>query len=172
MLEAALTNDQPRFAREAALHWLSTYPGDLQVSLCYARALLAETKTAQALPILKGLCQADPEFVEAVVLLREAETTGGILISKNRSQNTLEGSRTDLAHSAMNTDTSASSSADWVDALLGPSGEAKRIQNNAGSTLHRIRKSLDTNDITAAEIELPQVLATKSDESAGSSHTS
>ncbi len=160
MLEAALTNDQPRFAREAALHWLSTYPGDLQVSLCYTRALLAETKTAQALPILKGLCQADPEFVEAVVLLHEAETTGGILISKNRSQNTLEVSRTDLAHSAMSTDTSASSSADWVDALIGPSGEAKRIQNNAGYTLHRIRKSLDTNDITAAEIELPQVLAT------------
>jgi hypothetical protein len=56
--------------------WLSTYPGDLQVRLLYARSLLAEDDQLlkqQARQILEEICLYDPEFVEAQKYLAKAQ---------------------------------------------------------------------------------------------------
>jgi hypothetical protein len=74
ILRAALSAHQYRFARQAALEWLSTYPGDLSASLYYGRALTGEQRLPQAKLVLQGLCRADPEFVEALEMLLNAET--------------------------------------------------------------------------------------------------
>lgn len=74
---AALMVKQFRFARQLVLDWLAIYPGDLQAGLYYAQALAGEElrfldgrKSAPERPrannILQGLCEADPEFLEAV----------------------------------------------------------------------------------------------------------
>ena len=66
---AGLAARQNPFARQAILHWLATYPGDLLAGLYYGRVLVSEGRLVQALPVLQGLCVADPEFTEAVELL-------------------------------------------------------------------------------------------------------
>lgn len=73
MLQAALSVNELRFARQAALSWLAAYPGDLTVNLLYARALMSSGLPEQALPVLERICQADPEDRPAVELLVQAE---------------------------------------------------------------------------------------------------
>lgn len=65
MLYAALDRGSYRFARQAALEWLSDYPGDLVVNLLLARAWLGEGNLNDASEILSRLIIADPEFSEA-----------------------------------------------------------------------------------------------------------
>jgi hypothetical protein len=65
LLSAGLTVRNYRFVREAALVWLSNFPGDLKIGWFYAQSLAGEGRYKQALPIFKGLCFADPEFKEA-----------------------------------------------------------------------------------------------------------
>jgi hypothetical protein len=72
LLNAALLSQEYRFSRQVSLQWLACYPGDLQISLIYAQALLGESSHQSAIPILKGLCQADPEYLEAVDILAGA----------------------------------------------------------------------------------------------------
>jgi hypothetical protein len=74
ILRAAVSAHQYRFARQAALDWLSTYPGDMSASLCYGRALAGEQRLPQAKLVLQGLYRADPEFVEALETLLSVET--------------------------------------------------------------------------------------------------
>lgn len=69
IVATALAAAENRFASEAIVQWLAAYPGDLQAGLLYARALLREGRSGQAGWVLHGLCQCDPEFVEAVDLL-------------------------------------------------------------------------------------------------------
>ncbi len=69
VIGAGLATKQNAFVRQAVLHWLATYPGDLQASLDYGRVLVSEGRLLQALPVLQGLSVADPEFIEAVELL-------------------------------------------------------------------------------------------------------
>jgi len=66
LLSAGLTVRNYRFVREAAMVWLSNFPGDLKIGWFYAQSLAGDGKYKQAMPILKGLCNADPEFKEAV----------------------------------------------------------------------------------------------------------
>lgn len=66
LIETALRLGEYKFARTAALEWLANYPGDLAVSLGYAQALTEDGQFEQALPILDGLCRADPEYSEAL----------------------------------------------------------------------------------------------------------
>lgn len=73
ILQAAVSSKAYPFAREAAMHWLAAFPGDLKVSLHYAQALMAENRYPQALAILTHVTGADPEFLEAVELLLQAE---------------------------------------------------------------------------------------------------
>jgi len=92
-LRTALTVGETRFARLAAVNWLSSYPGDLTVGLLHAQALIREgghgqTKSkeavsrnasiAKALPVLEGLCQTDPEFIEAQEMYLHALKTAGL----------------------------------------------------------------------------------------------
>lgn len=65
LLQAAIRASEFRFAREAALTWLAAFPGDLEAGLLYAEALMGENHPRQALTILEGLCQVDPEFLSA-----------------------------------------------------------------------------------------------------------
>jgi hypothetical protein len=65
MLNAALDSGSLRFARQAALAWLSTYPGDLGVQLLLAKAFHAEKMLDQARSTLSTLVKKDPEFLEA-----------------------------------------------------------------------------------------------------------
>jgi tetratricopeptide (TPR) repeat protein len=73
MLRAAIMAHEYRFAREAGLVWLAAFPGDLLVNLLYAQALLGEGRSRQALPVLHGLVQTDPEFLEATQALLKSE---------------------------------------------------------------------------------------------------
>jgi hypothetical protein len=65
ILETAIQVEDYRFARQVSLAWLAAFPGDLAVSLLRAQALIGEDHTRQALPVLKHLCQTDPEFLLA-----------------------------------------------------------------------------------------------------------
>jgi hypothetical protein len=69
IVAAGLAERKNIFARQAILHWLATYPGDLLAGLYYGRVLVSENRLVQALPVLQGLCVTDPEFTEAVELL-------------------------------------------------------------------------------------------------------
>jgi len=96
IVSAALSAGNHRFAREVVLSWLATYPGDMLAGLYYAQALVGENRTIQALPVLEGLCLADPEFVAAaetllrvVDMLPEATLSGspvGVGESGNRGR--------------------------------------------------------------------------------------
>ena len=72
VLSAALAVRNHRFVREAALAWLANFPGDLKIGWYYAQSLVGEGRASQALPILKGLYTADPEFIEAAESLLKA----------------------------------------------------------------------------------------------------
>ena len=82
ILRTAIDVGETRFARNTALSWLTAYPGDLNVSLLHAQALLRDrnnrggTNFARALPILEGLCQLDPEYLEAQELLAQCKVAG------------------------------------------------------------------------------------------------
>lgn len=82
LLNAGLAVRNYRFVRDAAMVWLSNYPGDLMVGWFYGQSLAGDGRYKQAIPILKGLCMADPEFEEPLVSLSmilsmpEADLTG------------------------------------------------------------------------------------------------
>lgn len=69
VVQNALACREYGFARQAILGWLAAYPGDLKAGLYYARALVGENRFPQALRVLRGLCAADPEYLEAVEAL-------------------------------------------------------------------------------------------------------
>ena len=64
LLDAAYTVRSFRFGRQAALAWLTIYPGDLHVNFIQAKLLLGEGKTGQALPLLDKLIRLDPEWAD------------------------------------------------------------------------------------------------------------
>ena len=66
LVRAGLQVKQYPFVRQAALTWLGTYPGDLEMGLIYAQALAGEGHDQLSLQIAQGLTTADPEFIEAV----------------------------------------------------------------------------------------------------------
>lgn len=72
MLRAALLTGELRFARQAALSWLAAFPGDLEVSLLQAQAMLAEGRSAQTISALEMICRKDPFFVDAYRALARA----------------------------------------------------------------------------------------------------
>jgi tetratricopeptide (TPR) repeat protein len=71
LLEAALYSRTYRFARQAAITWLATYPGDAQVDFLLSCALLAEGKIKEGDEILTNLREKDPEQLEFAQLLLE-----------------------------------------------------------------------------------------------------
>jgi len=69
LINKSLQLQQSDFASEVALYWLGHFPGDLTISWLYAKSLFYTGKPSLAIPILEGLCIADPEFTEALQLL-------------------------------------------------------------------------------------------------------
>ncbi len=70
-LDAGLAGNSSRFTRQAALSWLTSFPGDLEVNLAYARALVQEKRFVHAAPVVQKVLRADPEFAEAAILGEE-----------------------------------------------------------------------------------------------------
>lgn len=69
LLQTAITHREFQFARQAALIWLASYPGDLLVNYMYAHILSELGDTEMAATNLEKILQYDPEFIEAVTLL-------------------------------------------------------------------------------------------------------
>lgn len=82
-LSSALQTRSIRFGRQAALSWLATYPGDLQVSFYLAKFLLMDGKMQQAIEILTDICHKDPEFEDAQEALAVANAGSDSKIFEN-----------------------------------------------------------------------------------------
>jgi len=72
ILQAAVKVREYRFTRQAALAWLATFPGDLQVDLFLARALLEEGRIGHASTILDNIITKDPEFLDVYLLMTDS----------------------------------------------------------------------------------------------------
>lgn len=140
ILNAALSKEvnEFRFARQSALQWLAVYPGDLQVSLSYAKALIGEQRLAEARSVLKGLSMADPENKESLQLW----------IALERGSKGTPNNLPDLNN--------------WAAALDGRSVPAAAPDSKGspawGEQLYAVRKSLQAGDLDAAQQELPSLL--------------
>lgn len=66
MVKSALNVGQEQFARQACLSWLANFPGDLGVSLYYAKSLTKLNEIELAITILDKITSIDPEYVEAL----------------------------------------------------------------------------------------------------------
>jgi len=69
LLQTAMVNREFQFARQAALIWLASYPGDLLVNYMYAHILAELGDTEMAATNLEKILAFDPEFTEAAALL-------------------------------------------------------------------------------------------------------
>lgn len=66
LLKNGLDVKSYRFTRQAALSWLSAFPGDLEVNLYYAIALVNEGRGQQAAQVLEKILKNDPLYVDAL----------------------------------------------------------------------------------------------------------
>ena len=64
LIRTALASNEIRFARESAIHWLSEFPGDLEVRRLLAQAISQIRGPSHALPILEELSEIDPQWLE------------------------------------------------------------------------------------------------------------
>jgi hypothetical protein len=83
ILNSAFTAKEHRFAEQVCLAWLTAYPGDLEIRVRHAQALLElntkkQPRLRQALGILENISMLDPEYLEALVTLREARQEAGM----------------------------------------------------------------------------------------------
>lgn len=69
LLQTALLSREYQFARQAALIWLASYPGDLLINFIYAQVLAELGDAEMAVTNLEKILGYDPEFVEASNLL-------------------------------------------------------------------------------------------------------
>ena len=77
IINSALRLKEINFVRQAILHWLAAYPGDLYFNYLYARTLVDEAKHLQSISILEMLEKADPEFAPAYELHYKALVASG-----------------------------------------------------------------------------------------------
>ncbi|HVN56406.1 MAG TPA: hypothetical protein VMT46_18915, partial [Anaerolineaceae bacterium] len=73
-----------RFVRQAAITWLASFPGDLMVGFYLAQVMVQESRVDQALSVLEGLVDRDPEFyaVQEVLSSQKAFGAEKILLAK------------------------------------------------------------------------------------------
>ena len=76
MITSGLNHKNIRFARQTALKWLASYPGDLGFNLVLAKALAIEGKFDQAVSILEKVVDTDPEYIEALSYLKTISRSG------------------------------------------------------------------------------------------------
>ena len=105
LMQAALSSREYQFARQAALIWLASYPGDLLVSFSYAQVLAELGDTKMAITNLEKILGYDPEFVEATNLLSHL---------LNNSNSDVAASKAYLSRST----SSAAARASWFPALV------------------------------------------------------
>ncbi len=65
LLQTGLEVKAFRFCRQAAMAWLSSYPGDLEVEHFYAKTLIFEGRPDQAKQVLDKILRIDPLYLEA-----------------------------------------------------------------------------------------------------------
>jgi hypothetical protein len=155
---AGLAARQNPFARQAILHWLATYPGDLLAGLYYAHLLVSEGRLVQVLPVLQGLCIADPEFTEAVELLlkvvehlqnhREVEDPRKSLIAADSAASRKRLEQLGALENSVR--------AQWF-ALVGQ-GRGRKTLAAWGGPLWYARQALGQGDLTLAHTLLHDVL--------------
>ena len=93
LLKASLKLGEARFARRLALSWLTSFPGDAEIGLLHAQALMqfqdqgyekgaagnsVAHRNKQALPSLEAVCQSDPENIEALETLVRCRRVAGL----------------------------------------------------------------------------------------------
>ncbi len=105
LLQTALTSREYQFARQAALIWLASYPGDLLVNFIYAQVLADLGDTEMAVTNLEKVLSFDPEFTEATNLLDHL---------LNQSNSDIAASKAFLQR----TSSSASIRSEWLPALI------------------------------------------------------
>jgi len=146
LINTSLLVGEARYARRLALAWLTSFPGDLAVSLLHAQSFLQEKQPRQALPLLEILVGFDPEFIAAQKLLLRTRQALGLPLDEINATYTALGGRP-LAKSML---------PKWVIATR----EARQIlerSNNKGN-----KGSIEGNDITPlvkAEQLIHQALA-------------
>lgn len=69
LLQTGINNKEYQFARQSALIWSASYPGDLHVQYMYATILADLNDNSMAIRSLSKLLKYDPEFTEAQRLL-------------------------------------------------------------------------------------------------------
>lgn len=158
LIQTASRIGQYRFAHQTALSWITTFPGDLPITLSLGEALYKDKRADLALPILERLCQTDPEFREAVELRLEVEAS-----AKNDAQLGAKSEQKGLAGKK------PSELSQWALALGSHSNKiSKGIEPSSswGETLYQVRKCIPSHDSKAdmdalikAELEVHQVLA-------------
>jgi hypothetical protein len=173
ILRAGLSAAEHRFVVQSALQWLAAFPGDLQTSLAYARALQGEGRTIEARNVARGLCRADPENLEALQLWQNLEEQ----LSKPGVLNAVEGQPGKDVSTALNVPEGGVRSAiegqpqsrgkspqpgpadlaNWI-AALGGSRPAQQKGSGWGERLLRLRKHLEAGNLEQANTLLPELL--------------
>ena len=158
ILRAALASNEYDFARQSALEWLSAFPGDLQVSQSYARALIGENSVEEARIVLKGLCHSDPEDLEAVQgwLTLERKAYEHNQLRQGLSVDHPENGKAGATSSSQENIVSILSN--WEVALRDDSPPTQKTQPGWGGSLQLFRKSVETGDFTTAEQYLPDLI--------------
>ncbi len=108
LMSAALEIQEYQFARQAGLSWLANFPGDLPISLLYAKALIALNKRELAISHLEKIINYDIEYIEPLSLLV------GLVEDDQRMQQELLADLTFLTGQKQ----ASKSAASWLDDLL------------------------------------------------------
>ncbi len=161
LIQTASRIGQYRFAHQTALSWITTFPGDLPITLWLGEALYKDKRPDLAMPILERLCQTDPEFRDAVELRLEVETS-------TRNTDTAATSTTKSERKGLSAE-KPSDLHQWALALGSRSNKISKGIDQApawGEALYQVRKSIpgldtpaDMDALIKAELEVHQVLA-------------
>lgn len=135
MLKAADAAKSTRFLRQAVMHWLAVYPGDLEMQLWLAKGLLAENKPEEAKKISTTLINIDPQFVEAYRLLN-----GLSILTRDEKVN-------------------------YQNAIFALGGNGVQGNDTPlwATEVREIRLAIQRNDLNSAESRLEKILGTDGD---------
>ncbi len=70
-LQSGLQANSFQFIRQATISWLASYPGDLEINLLFAKALIKEGRNTVAEPIVEKIIRMDNEYLDALKVAEE-----------------------------------------------------------------------------------------------------
>lgn len=154
VIQAGLLARKFKFSQEIALNWLAAFPGDLSAGLYYAQALIGSGLFSQALPILQGLCMADPEFLEAAQELHDLQS----IMLKNNYVEALSGADKKISNVPNKRTVFAPGVAAqaYYFALTGKAND-EALLPTWSSELWLVRQALEQGQISRTEAVLKQV---------------